>query len=233
MKKILPAFILLFALLSLSLFACEDKKKEPVSVYLESTALASAYEVDEEPDIEKITLKLVYADGKTEDIPCERDMLVGFDTTTTGQRSMYAVYHEMKSNEISYYVYNPEGVSLSVVTPTRLRLTKTAAQGKTIFSFSFSSADITIRALSFTLNSSTEISDSLSELVGTTEKEGDRFFWKKASTSSLRAAVYSPTDLSKGAFFTLQWVSDGNVDVTLSDITVSDGTTDYYLPKVQ
>lgn len=229
MKK--KSVVLIFILSFLTLFACNDKEKEPVSVMIESTSLSQAYEVDSDLNMENVTLKLIYADGKTASVPCKRDMIEGFDTVTTGQKKMYATYHGIKSNEITYTVYNPEGVSLAVTTPTRLRAIRTISEGKNIFYLSFIYSDMTVRAVSFTLNASKEISNSLSEITGATENENDRFFWRKTSTSSMRATIYSSESISHGVFFTIEWVSSEEVDLTFSDIVVSDGTKDYYLPK--
>ena len=232
MKKIV---LLLCLLMTSLLFACQEKEKDPVSIYLDPIYFGSSptFEVDEELVTDGMMLKLVYSDNSTKEIPLERDMVEGFSTVTTGQKSMHATYRDIKSNEISYYVSNPEGVYRTIETSTRIAVTKTYSDGKQLFSFSLRSNDFSIRALSFTLTGSAEMSDTLSELHGMVENGTESFYWKKTATNAVNIVLYAPKDTALfSTFFTLEWFSPEDLTISLSDIVASDGNKDYYLPKV-
>ena len=231
MKK---AFVFLVLLTLLLLPSCVKPSEEtPRSIFLEANAFAPSYEVDAELNLEGVSLRLVFADGRTSLMRCDADMIVGFDTTTTGQKSLHAEYKGLKSNEITYQVYNPESVSREVLTPARIAVSKIVSGGRTTFSFALVGSDIGVRAFSFRLRASRELSDTLSEIDGQTAGKMDDLYWKKTASNGINVLISSSTTGQKdGVFFTLEWESE-DVDVFLSDITVSDGKQDYYLPKAQ
>ena len=229
-KKAIAAFIVL--LLVLLFASCQDKKGEPESIHLQPSSFLSAYTVDQEMDLDGVALLVAFPKGKYEDVPCTKDMIVGFDTSTTGSKELYAVYNGLTSNRVSYYVYNAEDVSREIRTQTRIAVTKTVSEGKTTFDFSLRSADIAVRALSFRITGNTDIKDGLTELVGTPRGAMNDFYWKKTATDSVNVLLSGPDPQTTGVFFTLEWEGEDRT-VVISDVTVSDGTADYYLPIVQ
>ncbi len=233
MRKKVLLFSMLLLCLTLVLCACSDKKRQPSAIFLESNSLRASYEVDATFSEEGASLRLVYANGDTETIRCDSSMIVGFDTSTTGQKALHATYMGLDSNEITYTVYNPEGVSREILTRTRISVAKTVTtNGKTMFFFRFTGADADWRALTFKLQGSVELSETLWELTCETPEGMDECYVQKTAANGVNILISGSPIVKQGIFFTLTWEKD-NVDISLSDITVSDGIKDYYLPKAQ
>ncbi len=226
-------FVLIIALLLLPLlFACQDKKTAPESIHLASESFANYYGVDQELDVSNAYLRVIYPKGKYKDIPCSEVEIVGFDTSTTGQKELYAVYEGLSSNAISYYVFNEEDASREIVTRTRVTVTKTISEGKTTFEFGLRSCEIDVRALSFRISGNVDFNDGLGDLTGTPNGTMTDFYWEKTTTDGINVLLSGSKAMTSGAFFTFVWEGEDH-SVVLGDITVSDGVKDYYLPKAR
>lgn len=230
MKK--RSFFLTITLLMglLLLCSCEKDKFKPESIHLQYQSFLPYYTVDQELDLNDVKLRLVNGKGQYRDIPCSPDMIVGFDTSTTGQKKLYAVYEGLSSNEISYQVYNSEDASRRIVTKTRINILKTVSEEKTTFELSLRSCDIDVRALSFRINAvDASFQDNLPELNGTALGEMNDFYWTKKADDAVNVLLSGDRPQTSGAFFYLEWEGTDR-SVTIGDIVVSDGVQDYYLP---
>ncbi len=230
MKKRYLAFLLILLTSLLLLGSCNKDKFKPESVHLQYSSFKSLYRIDEELNLDGVKLRLVNGKGQYRDIECTMDMIVGFDTTTTGQKKLYAVYEGLNSNEIVYQVYNNEDASRQIVTKTRIEIMKTVSEEKTTFELSLRSCDLNVRALSFRINAvDASFRDGLPELNGTTLGNMNDFYWTKKANDAINVLLSGDTPQSSGAFFRLEWEGTDR-SVTISDVVVSDGEQDYYLP---
>lgn len=230
MKKAVLFITLLFT--ALLLLGCQEEKT-PESICLLHSEFSPEYAIDEELQLENVNLLLVYDNGNTtKTIPCTAEMIRGFDTSTTGTKTLRAAYKGLESNAISYTVYNPEDISREIKTTTRIDILKTVSSGSTTFDFRLLPEDVTVRAISFHLETTMDLSSELTDLVGTIDGAMDDFYWRKTSTKGINILISgSERGQSSGAFFHLMILSE-EVDIRLTEITVSDGVNDYYLPRV-
>jgi len=229
MRKKLTFILITVLLLLPLLFACQDKTTNPESIHLASESFSNYYTVDQELDVSNAYLRVIYPKGKYKDIPCSEVEIVGFDTSTTGQKELYAVYEGLSSNAISYYVFNEEDASREIVTRTRVTITKTIGEGKTTFEFGLRSCEIDIRAFSFRINGNVKFNDGLGDLTYALGGTMTDFYWEKTTTDGINVLLSGSKAMSSGVFFTLVWEGEDH-SVVLGDITVSDGVNDYYLP---
>ncbi|MBO4538718.1 MAG: hypothetical protein J5781_00465, partial [Clostridia bacterium] len=196
-------FVLILALLLLPLlFSCQDKNKDPESIHLASESFSNVYGVDQELDLSNAYLRVIYPRGKYKDIPCSEAEIVGFDTSTTGQKGFYAVYEGLSSNVISYYVYNEEDASREIITRTRVTVTKTISDEKTTFEFGLRSCELDIRAFAFRISGDVNFNDGLGDLTGTPNGTMTDFYWEKTTTDGINVLLSGREAMNSGAFFT-------------------------------
>ena len=233
MKKtsfFLPIILLMGLLL---LGSCEKEEFKPESIHLQHADFSVNYTVDQELTLDGVKLRLVNGKGQYRDVPCTTDMIVGFDTSTTGQKKLHAVYAGLTSNEISYLVYNKEDASRPIVTKTRIDIQKTVSEDKTIFELNLRSCDIAVRAFSFRITGiDASFDDGLSEVTGTVLGKMTDYYWKKTTNDGINVLISGNEPQSTGAFFSFEWTGT-NRSIRIEDIVVSDGENDYFLPAAK
>ena len=233
MKKrflFLPIILLMGLLL---LCSCQKDKFKAESIHLQHSAFAVNYCVDQELNLDGVNLRLVNGKGQYRDIPCTMDMIVGFDTSTTGQKTLHAVYEGLTSNEISYLVYNKDDASRQIVTKTRIGIQKTVSEDKTTFELNLRSCDINVRAFSFRITGiDASFRDGLPEVTGTVMGKMTDYYWKKTSNDGINVLISGDEPQNTDAFFSFTW-EGADRSIKIEDIVVSDGVTDYYLPTAK
>lgn len=233
MRKAFLVFLLpLFACL---LFACSSRTISSVDVAANS--FRSSYAVDEKLSLDGSFVNVTYSSGDAERIQITADMVEGFDTATTGNKTLKVSYKTF-SREISYSVYNPEMASRAIRTTARFTLYVDKTDDETIYSIKLAAGDLSeVRAATFTLTSASSlgIASDLGNTTCTSDAENLAFDASlSAGGTALKIVVFDPNGGTldpNGAFFRIRVNKGENRSVWLSDNMISDGKSDYYLPK--
>lgn len=91
MRKAAVTTVLLIAIL-FSLCACVGTQSEVVSGYLKAGSFAAVYDVDEILDLSNSVICLRFADGDTSERQISSGNVTGFDTSTTGEKTLTITY---------------------------------------------------------------------------------------------------------------------------------------------
>ena len=117
----------------------------------------STYAVDEYLDLAGAFIDVVYSSGDTERVSITSDMVVGFDTATTGNKTLMVTYKTL-SQAITYSVYNPEMASRPIRTTARFTLYADVIEDDIVYTIKVALGDLTeLRAATFTLTSTTSL----------------------------------------------------------------------------
>jgi hypothetical protein len=218
--------------LSALLAGCQKPKAETLA--LADGSFKASYAVDETLDLSAASINVGYSKG-TENVAVTSDMVSGFDTRTTGTKTLTVTYESLET-DFTYAVYNPENASKDIVTTARLILYAVEANGAAVYTVNLSVGDLSgIMAVSFSLESdeSLGITKDLSETSITAEPEKWSCASAYKSSAKLKAVIYADGGNAFGSDGTLCVIkiSGGtNRAVALKEITVSDGKKDYCLP---
>ena len=234
MKKFYLILTLLFLTLSVSLFACSERKIE--SVTLPANSFKSDFVVDERLDLTGTYVVVRYSGGEEEEVEITPDMISGFDTTTTGGKTLSVRYKDFVMDS-SYRVFNPENAAKEIVTKARLILYADKGADYIDYTVRLSSGDLTnVAAVDFTLTSTDPlgINDDLSNISAVSDNTYAHYESKLSSDGKKLKTVVFCTDgraFADGSIVIKLKVNGGeNRSVSLKNITVSDGKKDYYLP---
>ena len=235
MKKIskILLFFLVFTLF-FALYGCSKRALENVEV--KSNSFKSAYEVDEKLDLTGAYVVLTYSGDNKEEIPLTEDMVQGFDTTTTGVKTLTVLFRGVESGPISYRVYNPEDASREITTRARLVLYADEGAGYIDYTVRLSAADLVVKGIEFTLTSerSLGIDEDLSNLTAVSDSFAATYAAKLSSDGKKLKTVVFYEDgraFTDGSVVIRFRVTGGsNREVRLATITLSDGKKDHYLP---
>ena len=239
MKKLTSVIIAILTAVSVMLFSsCSERKITGISV--RANSFPNTYEIDADYDeiLPGAYLTVSYSDGETEEVKITKDMIFGFNTQTTGNKTMYVQYKEFRSEDIKYTVYNPENVSRDISTTARLTLRVYDNATAMEYTVSLSKGNLpSVRAIQFTLESEnslsvTENQSNVSVLIG---QEKLSYYTTLASDKKLKVVVYTENGatIDNGIVIKLKIDNSVNAKVKLSEITVSDGQNDYYLPMAK
>lgn len=233
MKKALLLFLL--PILAGLLFACSSRTISSVDVAANS--FKASYAVDEALVLDGSFVLVSYTSGDVDRVQITADMVEGFDTSTTGNKTVRVTYKTF-SREIAYSVYNPEMASRAIRTTARFTLYADRTDDAVIYSIKLFSGDLReVRAATFTLTSgaSLGIHPDLGNVTCSSDAENLAYDMSlSASGTSLKIVVFDPNGQTldpNGVFFRIRVTQSDNRSVWLSDNTVSDGRNDYYLPK--
>lgn len=239
MTKKIVVFFLSIAL-AITLFGCIATPETTISfVEIGQNSFKDIYDIDEELNFEKIEVIVKYKSGDALTVPCSADMVFGFDTKTTGDKTLYVSYKGIKSTIKEYKVVNIGNETVSIKTSCRVVLQSEALPNAASYAFSLNIGDLSkVSAISFTIKSDSDIGVTpdkknveITNLLTGWQAESYR-----VDKYTLKILVYkaSGLDISKDlSFATLNVIEQEAVTVTVSSITVSDGEKDYYLPNIK
>lgn len=235
--KILTSVII--AILTITSFtllsSCSERKM--IGISIRANSFLDAYEIDTDYDaiLPGAYLVATYSDGESEEVKITKDMIIGFDTKTTGNKTMYAEYKGFRSEDVKYTVYNPENLSRNVLTTARMSVRVYDNAVAMEYTISLSKGDLSIvRAIQFTLESenSLSVTENQSNLYVLIGQQKLSYYTSLVSDKKLKAVVYTENGASidNGTVIKFKIDNSINAKVKLSEITVSDGQNDYYLP---
>lgn len=239
MKKVLPTIFSLIAVCFFAcvLFACSERKIESYS--LSDNAFPTEYKVDAVLDASGAFVIAKYADGKEEKIKITADMVTGFDSSTTGTKTMTIKYNDFEET-LSYRVYNPENSSREIVTTARLGLSVYFAPDDEYveYTVTLEKEKLPICAMLFTLNGDATlgVTRAKSNLTLTSSLSAETTSYRSDLSSdgkSLTLLVFNVDGetLTDGGQIIKIRIDKGNkTPVRLKGITVSTAERDYYLP---
>ena len=232
MKKVVVTLLsLLFVLFALA--GCSVREIKDVTI--KSGSFKDDYAVDERLDLSVALLAVNY--GKdVEAVEITDDMLTGFDTTTTGNKTM-RVRYEKYVFDVPYRVYNPENPAKDVVTGARFSLFADGGDGYVEYSVHFNAADLaSVNAASFTLKSEfpLRIDATMENLTVTSDFKSASYKCVLASGgTALKVVLFGQNGSTlprNGVLAKFKIEGGDNRSVSVGDIVLSDGQTDYYLP---
>ena len=231
--RLITLFFVLFLLLSA---LCGCSKRTLNSVEIKKNSFKTTYEVDEALDLTGAYVLLTYSGDDKEEIPVTEEMVQGFDTATTGVKTLTVVYKGVESEPFSYRVYNPENASREVLTRARLLLYADPGNEYIDYTVRLNAAGLPVTAASFTLTSeqSLGVDADLGNATAVSDSWSATWSAKLASDGKkLRIVVFyedGRTFTDGSVMIRLRINGGDNRSVRLANITVTDGEKDYYLP---
>lgn len=238
MKRMLSLVFALILLLSLS--ACIiDYEDAVASIVIPLNAVKDVYDVDEELNLDPILLTVTYKSGQEVTIPCTIDMIVGFDTTTTGDKTFYISYKNVKSVVMEYKVVNKGNETVNINTSCRLASSSEALINAASYSFNLNNGDLkNIKAIIFTIKSTSDLGVNVNKtnleitnLLSGWQAESDRI---DKNTLKILLFKISGMDIDTTLpIATVNIIEQNKVSIVVSNIIVSDGEKDYFLPNIK
>ena len=236
MKKIkfLSIPLIVCMLVMFAFTGCSDN--EIVSASIRTNSFKQYYNVDDELDLTNAYLVVDYKNGESSQYNITEEMISGFDTTTTGKKTMTITY-QGTAVEYQFNVYNDENALYDILTTARLSVLCETVDSDMRYSFYFSKGDMAeTKAFLFDIefNDTVDITDDNYTL--TTQIDGWNSRAMKKTAKTIRLLIYSTneeglTESGYIATFTIDGCTTRNV--ALKNIKISDGTNDYYLPKTK
>lgn len=238
MKKV-ALIILLIILAMVALSGCKNKEiraDEIKFIEIRDGSFKTTYAIDEQIDFRNVYIVITLKDNKGEVVEhVTPEMLEGFDTFTTTasmeMRTMRVKYKGMYTSNWNYTVASPYAIN----TKARLRLSSEKVDNKYKLSLSVELDEIPqINALQM------QVSFNDTRLVYNNETEGGLTGWEsnKVSTKSgtfdmLYYAAPGTQPLKEDSKLTtlvFDILSDGDFNLQITNIHVSFGEGDIYLP---
>ncbi len=237
-KKLI--ILLVIVSLSFALFGClQNDETSIVSISLAETSIKEIYDIDEELNLENIIITAKYKNGKSLQVPCTADMVIGFDSKTSGDKSLYILYKGVKSLVKAYKVVNKGNETVLINTTCRLNVESEELPNAASYAFSLEIGDLSnVSAITFTLKSISDMGVAIDKmnLDITNVLPGWQAESYRVDKYTLKILVYKTTGLDINqdlSFATLNIIEEEIVTITANSITVSDGESDYYLPNIK
>lgn len=234
-RRLVSAWLAIFFCLALPSGCAPDA---PTSAEPISSSLRSHYEVDEELSLDGAYLIARF--GKAElRVAIDESMVEGFDSSTTGRRTLTISYAGLKM-PFEYSVTYREAVGnriaeREITTDARLTLSVSAPTDADALEYSIGwrgSDPGRILAAYFTLRSETPIANSPSDLRAFLDYEANLRFRLNADGTTLRVLVFDiSSDALPNPIARIRAEKGTNRSVTLQNISLSDGKTTLYLPR--
>ena len=227
MKRVAVLFVLLF--IAFTLFACGQSEIVAVDLAFD---LPEKFDVDEPFSVEGKKGVVLYADGSREDFSLREDHIVGFDSSTTGEKRAKLVYKGVEK-EFSYRVEYASSPTKEILTDARVRIEKAASLNGTAIALYIDCGGLSgVDAVTFTLECDRTL-DALPELTCSTAGWDVR---AKEYTSAVKVVVFKRggEPLSGDIEFlsvSAVGLTDGNF--SLRDVVVTDGERDLDLPNAR
>ena len=231
-------FIILFTLLCVTLFDIKPNISV-VNLVVTKDSLPTLYNVDDDIDLSNATVEVYYSNKSNEIVPITKQMITGFNTSITGSNKTMTITYKEKSVSYSYRVINPADASKEIITTARLNYYLPTSNIGTVYDLEFNIGDLTkVSAISLTLYDSNGLglSAELDELIVNINKDGWNYEAKYVSSTKIRLLFYfgSGSDLLSSDSFARIFITDNtNISSVISDIIVTDGVNDYFLPNAK
>lgn len=236
MKKLvlLLTVVVIITVSCFGLAACKNKDAEiAVSAVIVDGSVKDTFDVDESFCYDTAKLSVTFKDGSVKEIPVDSSMLTEFDTSTTGLKTLTVTYGGITVNaeyEVVYLNYP----SREIATKARLKVNQSAyptgigreivlSQGK----------DCGFRAVYFTVKGSDYLCDKSLNTLDISTKYNVTVTPYFVDTKTIKFIIVSKTDFDDGNIAVINFAGVTNAEIILSEIVVSDGTKDYYLPDVK
>lgn len=239
MKRNLIVIIIILALV-FCLCACTSETSSNIkSLQIKANSFNDLYDVDEELDLKAIEIIVLYKNGESLIVPCTQSMVVGFDTTTTGDKSLYVVYNNVKSTPWEYKVVNKGNETRSIVTSSRLKVQSSELPNAASYAFFIKKGDLgKISGIVFTVYCASGLGVRIDKtnIDITNLPSGWEAATERIDGNSLKLLVYktSGRDIDSDlSLVTLNIIEEKLVPIVVKEITLSDGENDYYLPNIK
>lgn len=218
--------VVLATIIVFSLCACVGTQTEVVSGYLKAGSFASVYDVDEILDLENSVLVVRFSDGTTEERKILDSYVSGFDTSTTGEKTLTVSYGKNIVLNWEYEVIYSADPTRQIKTTARVEAENTFFDGGCSTALELKKGDLEgVAALSFTLSySETGVVPSI------VTASGWDFRIYSYGEGEWGAVLFAPDgDIEERLIFNV--VGQGASEPPhIGAIKVSDGKSDYNLP---
>ena len=221
------AVVVVLILAAVFLFGCTKTQSEVTKIYVKDGSIKYTFDIDEDFCYGDGILVVGYADGVRE-VVITSDMIDNFDTVTTGKRTLNISYGG-KTTTFDYEVVYSKYPSKKIKTDARLTINQTEYPTGIGRSVSVRTGSLqNINAIYFTVKGNAKLCDSLSTVDVQSEWEIKKYF---VNASCVKIIAYSKEGISgSGEVATINFAGVKNAEIVLSEITVSDGKEDWYLP---
>ena len=236
MKK-LVLLLTVVAIITVSCFglaACKNKDAEiAVSAVIADGSVKETFDVDEEFCFDTAKLSVTFKDGSVKEIAVDSGMLTEFDTSTTGLKTLTITYGGIVLNaeyEVVYLNYP----SREIVTKARLKVNQSAYPtgiGREIVLSQGEEGGF--RAVYFTVKGSDYLCDKSLNTLDISTKYNVTVTSYFVDTKTIKIIIMSKKGFADGTVAIINFAGVTNAEIILSEIVVSDGTRDYYLPDVK
>lgn len=238
MKRILCLVFTLILMLSLS--ACLiDYEDDIASIKTAINAVKEVYDVDEELNLDPIILTVTYKSGQQVTLPCTLDMVVGFNTATTGDKTFYILYKNAKSAVMEYKVVNKGNESVDISTNCRLASSSETLYNAASYAFNLNNGDLkNIRGIIFTIKSTSDLGVNINKtnLEITNLLSGWQAESERIDKNTLKILLFKISGMDIDTTLpiaTVNVIEQNKVSIVVSNIIVSDGEKDYFLPNIK
>ena len=222
--------------------ACNKKKGDIVSVKVSEGVLKKTYDVDEVIDMDRLSVEVAYENGDVENI-AEDITISGFDSSTTGSKTMKIGYKNEYFIDYNYDVVYSVMPSQKIETSARVTLAQRPYLTGVSRQMDVKTGDLNnIEALYFTVVCSESIKSTDKDSGATINKyeceillSGWNCKISEISDRSFKVIVYRAGGglLNKDSsvlalnFFAMS----GSFNAQIKDVTVTDGERDFVLPE--
>lgn len=236
MKKsvLILTAVVIIVISCFGLAACKNRDAEiAVSAVIVDGSVKETFDVDEEFCFDTAKLSVTFKDGSVREIAVDDTMLTEFDTSTTGLKTLTITYGGIVLNaeyEVVYLNYP----SREIVTKARLNVNQSAYPtgiGREIVLSQGEESGFC--AVYFTVKGSDFLCDKSLNTLDISTKYNVTATPYFVDTKTIKFIIVSKTDFADGNIAVINFAGVTNAEVSLTEIVVSDGTKDYYLPDTK
>ena len=228
MKRVL--FVLMILLFALSFVACTGKG-EPESVDFDFD-LPESFDVDSLFPTEGKEGIVTYRDGSTGTFSLTKDNIVGFDTSTTGEKTARLVYKGAEKT-FSYVVTYAANPTKEILTSARVSIQEAASLNGATVALRLTVGDLVgVQAVSFTIECNRSFGSTL-EITPIIEGWDVRI---KEYSSSAKVVAFRRGGMAISAdadFLQVSVVGYKDAVFSVKEVVLTDGTKEYDLPNAK
>lgn len=233
------AALCLIAALILSGTSCTPVVDNTVaSVSIKEGSFSAEYDVDEELSLVGAELIAKTVGGNYSAVTITADMVEGFDTTTTGEKSLRIKYQNIYSENWVYKVVYASDPTKQVTTTARVGLVQDTYPTGIKRLVELRLGDMKeVDALLFTITASKDFADAQFSRL---ELQPLAFGWAYSlhytSARQVRVIVYTTVSVGltdDGNLLNINIIGVEGLTIALTDVLISDGVADYVLPPTK
>lgn len=231
------AVLCLISVMILSGTACVPKSDNTVvSVSIKEGSFLAEYDVDEELNLDGAELIAKTVGGNNLAVAITADMMEGFDTATTGEKSLRIKYQNVYSESWTYKVVYALDPAKQVTTTARVGLVQDTYPTGISRLVELRTGDMKeVDALYFTVTASKDFADAQFSRL---EMQPLAFGWAYklyyTSARQIRVIVYTTVSAGltdDGNLLKINIIGVEGLTIALTDVIISDGVADYVLPS--